>query len=80
MYSDFHVENVLWRRGVETASHCVQAEVVVTWTAWWQQKWEEIDGLGYIMELEVTDVADGMDMEVEETKGIWKTRWVVLIA
>lgn len=41
---------------------------------------EEIDGLGYIMELEVTDVADGMDMEVEETKGIWKTRWVVLTA
>ena len=32
------------------------------------------------MELEVTDVADGMGMEVEETKGIWKTRWVVLIA
>lgn len=28
------------------------------------------------MELEVTDVADGMRMEVEETKGIWKTRWV----
>lgn len=70
MYSDFHVENVLWRRGVETVSQCVQVEVVVTWTAWWQQKWKEIDGLGHIMELEVTDVADGMGMEVEETKGI----------
>ena len=35
MYSDFHVENVLWRRGVETVSQCVQVEVVVTWTAWW---------------------------------------------
>ena len=32
------------------------------------------------MELEVTDVANGMGMEVEDTKGIWKTRWVVLIA
>lgn len=32
------------------------------------------------MELEVTDVADGMGMKVEETKEIWKTRWVVLIA
>ena len=59
-------------------SQCVQVEVVVTWTAWWYQKWNEIDGLGYIMELEVIDMANGMDMEGEESKGIWKIGWMVV--